>query len=613
MNTYADKSLASALADCAKRADGRDSKKVSHSFEAILILMTLGFLMGVTGYRGVYNFFNPVGIFYEPKKSGGNGKGNGNGKKKKASRMSAQEKKTWQNERAAAMAVAAQESEDILRELRKNFPCIKDIPHYSTFSRAFNVADARELVCSLYFLFLQMIPEEEQRHIAIDGKALRAALNKALENHSLYIVNVFDTAARIFLVSFMVQDKKNEGSTIMKELDNILLGKPSIVTMDAAGTQTELIRRIHSLGSQYVLPVKSNQKNLKTLIRGFCEGQAQNSTESASYAVDILGHTADENPSQTIKPSVIRITEELNGKAGRYVQMDKEEEENRQTEESMAVSDEIMEQDTPVSQKGGKEPVCDTDDTKEGSVSVDDLDDGLDGEDGAEPDIVVPVKGIPFEDLGKLYPCFIEQFPFLPKEELKLDKNNKSLIAVEIDGNCILMGRNADRFERTEVISWSNPKILEERLFERRFETVSSIILVNRYRLERRFTKELGKHWELTINSTPYISNGSFSAERSLEIIKGHWGVEERHKTLDVIMLEDYCTTKGQNGPWALSILREAAINLFSYFGGKWAVSAEEDLSHTEGMYEVRNYTKNRISAAISWMKKELSLAEDVD
>jgi predicted transposase YbfD/YdcC len=60
-----------------------------------------------------------------------------------------------------------------------------------------------------------------------------------------------------------------------------------------------------------------------------------------------------------------------------------------------------------------------------------------------------------------------------------------------------------------------------------------------------------------------YLLSEVFSPERFLEVIRAHWGVENRlHWRLDVIMNEDQQRNRSDHGPNNLAVLRHMALNV---------------------------------------------------
>jgi predicted transposase YbfD/YdcC len=65
-----------------------------------------------------------------------------------------------------------------------------------------------------------------------------------------------------------------------------------------------------------------------------------------------------------------------------------------------------------------------------------------------------------------------------------------------------------------------------------------------------------------SIETAYYLLSKALSAERFNEVVRQHWGVENRlHWRLDVVMNEDQDRTRLGNGPHNLAVLRHMAIN----------------------------------------------------
>jgi predicted transposase YbfD/YdcC len=72
---------------------------------------------------------------------------------------------------------------------------------------------------------------------------------------------------------------------------------------------------------------------------------------------------------------------------------------------------------------------------------------------------------------------------------------------------------------------------------------------------------------ETTVKTTTetayYLLSAALSAERFNEVVRSHWGVENRlHWRLDVVMNEDQDRTRMGNGPHNLAVLRHIALNV---------------------------------------------------
>lgn len=109
--------------------------------------------------------------------------------------------------------------------------------------------------------------------IAIDGKSARRA-KRANATGCLSVVSAWATENRLTLGQFVVPDGTNEIGVIPELLATLDLAG-AIVTIDAAGCQTENARLIRDGGGHYLLAVKGNQPTLEAAVEGvFAEADA---------------------------------------------------------------------------------------------------------------------------------------------------------------------------------------------------------------------------------------------------------------------------------------------------------------------------------------------------
>jgi predicted transposase YbfD/YdcC len=73
-----------------------------------------------------------------------------------------------------------------------------------------------------------------------------------------------------------------------------------------------------------------------------------------------------------------------------------------------------------------------------------------------------------------------------------------------------------------------------------------------------------------TSETAYYLLSAPLSPERFNEVVRSHWGVENRlHWQLDVVMNEDQDRSRLGNGPHNLAVLRQMALNVMQKDGGK--------------------------------------------
>ena len=100
----------------------------------------------------------------------------------------------------------------------------------------------------------------------IDGKFLNGMKNK--NNSPLDIVSAYSKEDGICYSQVAAEGKGNEIEAILRLLDKISV-KECIVTIDAIGTQKEIIKKIRKKKGYFCLQVKGNQKTLKEDIEDY--------------------------------------------------------------------------------------------------------------------------------------------------------------------------------------------------------------------------------------------------------------------------------------------------------------------------------------------------------
>ena len=120
------------------------------------------------------------------------------------------------------------------------------------------------------------------RQIAIDGKTIKKAMNgrrrrdedgfflpqEERPNDRLHIVSAFSVDDCLSLGQERVDRKENEIVAIPRLLDDLDISEGDVVTIDAMGTQKDIVSRIARKGAGYLLEVKRNQAALWKTIAG---------------------------------------------------------------------------------------------------------------------------------------------------------------------------------------------------------------------------------------------------------------------------------------------------------------------------------------------------------
>lgn len=111
-----------------------------------------------------------------------------------------------------------------------------------------------------------IVKKKTGKNISIDGKAVKSATDKINNGNIPYIVSAFIGEIGLSIGQVKVDDKSNEITAIPDLLD-LLDIEGATITIDAIGTQENIINKIVEKKGHYVLPVKDNQKELKKQIK----------------------------------------------------------------------------------------------------------------------------------------------------------------------------------------------------------------------------------------------------------------------------------------------------------------------------------------------------------
>ena len=140
------------------------------------------------------------------------------------------------------------------------------IPSHDTFNRVFCAIDPYAFL-ECFVLWVQGIcPALQNEVVAIDGKALRRALNAGASIP--YIVSAWASDNGLTLGQVKVDDKSNE-ITAIPELLAVLELNGCIVTLDAMGCEKDIAARIVDKGAHYVLALKGNHATVHQEVADF--------------------------------------------------------------------------------------------------------------------------------------------------------------------------------------------------------------------------------------------------------------------------------------------------------------------------------------------------------
>jgi predicted transposase YbfD/YdcC len=142
------------------------------------------------------------------------------------------------------------------------------IPSHDTFNRVFAALDPKQFL-ECFLAWTQSVREAVGQEImALDGKALRRALNQ--DQSVKYIVSAWAEGNGLVLGQLKVADKSNE-ITAVPQLLRVLELSGCIVTIDAMGCQKKIAQEIIEADADYVLALKGNQETVHEEVKTFLD------------------------------------------------------------------------------------------------------------------------------------------------------------------------------------------------------------------------------------------------------------------------------------------------------------------------------------------------------
>ena len=493
---YPEKPLFDELAEVCKIADGRRKQGTRYQMVTVVILLVIGYMMGETTYRGIDRLIH--------------------GTKKANESMGS---KTTE--------------EEICTILEPFLDVSHGLPRHYVFSRVLSKADPIELTCTVADFFYQLIPHDENLplpHFCIDGKAVRAAENRALTGKSLYIVNVMNAAYKILLYHMKVGPKTQESKSIEAEISDILFGAAAIVTMDALSTRKELLKRIVEAGSEAVLPVKSNNRNLEDLLRTYLIRNAQESPEKLKSFLDLGHYSAESKPSKILSDVRCNWFEEDN----------RTEEENPEemSMDSFAFFEKIY-----------------------SYPAIDSLPNAS------------PINLETDAENSNLVACIVNgRLVTLAGGHGRYERREYEVLSDEMALDLLKDNPIMDDWEYVKQVGM----VTRYRITACRDKETKSL------------------YYSLSITRTPYISTIVQSISDFSNTIREHWIVESFHNTMDKVFKEDHCTTRAQYGAENCSLMKKIAYNLIEIRRAQEALKGNDlTLTETMALFSKKDIAHN--------------------
>lgn len=129
-------------------------------------------------------------------------------------------------------------------------------PSHDTFGYAFSALDP-EKFRDAFTKWIKSVFQIADQHIAIDGKSIRG-VKKLSPDADAHVVSAYLSGIKVALNEVFISKKSNEINAI-KELFDLIDIQDNVVTIDAIGTQIEIVEIIRDKGGDYISNVKANQ------------------------------------------------------------------------------------------------------------------------------------------------------------------------------------------------------------------------------------------------------------------------------------------------------------------------------------------------------------------
>jgi predicted transposase YbfD/YdcC len=157
------------------------------------------------------------------------------------------------------------------------------IPSHDTFGNVFSVINAMEFENCFISWIQSVCLATTGQVIAIDGKTLRRSHDKSSNKSAIHMVSAWASENMVTLGQVKTEEKSNE-ITAIPELLNLLEISGCIVTIDAMGCQTKIVKKIVTeKNSDYVIALKGNQGNLHDDVKLFFEGALKDNFDGIDF------------------------------------------------------------------------------------------------------------------------------------------------------------------------------------------------------------------------------------------------------------------------------------------------------------------------------------------
>jgi predicted transposase YbfD/YdcC len=160
------------------------------------------------------------------------------------------------------------------------------IPSADTYRRLFERISPSSMKRSFNSWLNSLVLDLGAQVIPIDGKTVKGSYARDREQSALHLVSAWASKHRLFLGQIKVEDKSNEITAIPALLE-LLDISGCIITIEAMGTQPEIVHRLQVRGADYILALKANHPTLHTQVKQWFETAQKSNFEGIEYSSDV--------------------------------------------------------------------------------------------------------------------------------------------------------------------------------------------------------------------------------------------------------------------------------------------------------------------------------------
>lgn len=156
------------------------------------------------------------------------------------------------------------------------------IPSHDTFRRVFILLDPVELKSVFVDWVSAAVSLSQGTLVNLDGKTLRGSKEPLKGKKALQVVSAWVSEQSVVLGQIKCEEKSNE-ITAIPELLKILDLEGCVVTIDAMGCQTDIVKEIAEKEADYVISLKGNQGTLHQEVKQYLDWAEHHDFKDIAY------------------------------------------------------------------------------------------------------------------------------------------------------------------------------------------------------------------------------------------------------------------------------------------------------------------------------------------